>query len=391
MQALGRLSWSLFAGLLLLLPVTTIWNFVVASSHPSFVIRVSRPLRGVTLPVTPELSFEAVRDGRFQRAVATIIGESLPIRPPLIRLNNQIALSLFGELNVPGMMVGAHGQLIETAYLSEYCGRRNDLAESLANRMIPILRNIQAYYKSRGGVFLYVITPSKAAHLPEDFVDRMDCPSTAAARTNQIPDYAERIRKAGIAVFDAATFIHGLKGTYPVDLFPRGGIHWNSLGVARSVLEILKAINQQIGDQNLPLFDFDVAISDVPQGSDRDLVDLINVMVPPLDYPVPKLTYRLAGACEAQPTRSEAAVVGDSFMHGPTELLTRAACLPKLNLYFYLRLGQFSGVPHMRVKPNLSDQDLLALRDVKLLLLEENESTIGRSNYVDALNQLLSE
>jgi len=391
MQAVRRIARWAFAALLLLLPVATIWNFAVASSHPALLIRVGLPLNGVTHHVTPEWSFAAFRDGRLQKAVATLVGEALPVRPPLIRLNNQIALSLFGELNVPDMMIGAHGQLIETGYLTEYCSRRGDQAEVLANRMIPILRHIQAYYKSRGGVFLYVITPSKAAHLPEDFVGLIDCPSTAAARINLVPDYAERIRQAGIAVFDAATFVHGLKGTYPVALFPRGGIHWNSLGVARAVREIMKAIDQQSGDDNLPLFDFDVAISNVPEGTDRDLVNLINVMAPPLDYPVPKLTYRLARACDAHPARFAAAVVGGSFMHAPTELLTRAACLSRLDLYFYLRLGRFSGVPHGRVQSDLTERDLLALRDVKLLLLEENEGTIGRSEYVDALNRILGE
>ena len=44
------------------------------------------------------------------------------------------------------------------------------LAAELAARNIPKLRDIQNYYVGRGGQFLYLLSPSKAAHLPEFFV-----------------------------------------------------------------------------------------------------------------------------------------------------------------------------------------------------------------------------
>lgn len=377
-----------FAALLLLLPLVTFWNLMVGSTHPSLTIGIGRPLHGVMPRVIPEFSLAAIRDGRFQKAIALKVGESLPIRPNLIRLNNQIAYSLFGELNVPGMLIGSQGQLIQQSYLSEYCARRVDMAAELANRMIPVLQDIQAYYKARGGIFLYVITPSKAAHLPEYFVGRVDCPSTEEARRSLVPAYAERLRKAGIAVFDAATFAHGLKGSYPIDLFPRGGVHWNAVGAARATQEIIKAINQQAGSQSLPQFDFDAAFNDTPKGSDRDLADLMNVLLPPIDYPTARLSYRMASSCSHPSMWSPAAVIGGSFMHGPTELLIREACMPGLNLYSYLHT-RWGGAPYGLLQADLSQQDLQPLRDVKLLLLEENELMIGRSGYVDALKTLL--
>lgn len=387
-----QLRWW-FAAILLLLPLSTAWNMVVnAASYPKLAIRIGRGLYGVTERVTPEFSFAAIREGRFQRAVATLVGESLPMRPYLIRLNNQIVFSLFGEVNAPGLLIGGRQQLIETAYLAEYCGRTDNLADTLANRMIPILQDIQHYYKSRGGIFLYVITPSKAAHLPEDFLGRFDCPSTPEARTAMIPRYAARLREAGIALFDAATFTHELKGKYPVEMFPRGGIHWNEIGVARASQEIVSAINQQTGRETLPPFTFDYTVGGPPTGSDRDLADLLNVIVPPLGYPVAKVGYRPSASCDIHPARLiDAAVVGASFMYAPSELLTRSACLTKLNLYFYLRMGRYAGVPQRREKQGLADADLLPLRSAKLLILDENEATVGRSNYVDPFHRMLTQ
>lgn len=380
-----------FVAFLLLLPLTTAWNLFIASSYPKLTIRAGR-LYGVTPRTTPEFSWAAFREGKLQRAVATRVGESLPIRPYLIRLNNQIAFSLFSELNVPGLLVGNQQQLIEIGYLREYCGRTDAMAETLANRMIPILLHIQAYYRSRGGNFLYVITPSKAADLPEYFTGKIDCSNAVASRTTMIPAYAERLRNAGIAVFDAATFTQRSKGSYPVDMFPRGGIHWNGIAVARASIEIVEAINRQTGQPTLRPFSFDYAVKDPPTGSDRDLADLINVIFPPTGYPTAKLTYQPIQSCETHPARLiDAAIVGDSFMNDPSELLTGAACLSRLKLYFYLLRGRYAGRPRTLEKEGLSDTDLLPLRDVKLLLLEENESSAGRSAYVDPLNRLLSQ
>jgi len=390
MAARGQLRWW-FAAFMLLLPLTTAWNLAVMSSYPKLAIKVGRKLDGVTAPVRPEFSWTAIRDGKFQRAVAVLVGEALPVRPFLIRVNNQVAFSLFNELNVPGLMIGEQRQLIEVSYLTEYCGRSERMAETLADRMIPRLLGIQDYYRSRGGNFLYVISPSKAAHLPEYFIGKIDCPNSVAARTTMIPDYAERLRRAGVAVFDAATFTHSLKGSYPVELFPRSGIHWDKIGVARASIELVKAINAQTGQETLRPFSFDYVVGGPPTGSDRDLADLINVLVPPLGYETAKPTYRPDNGCERHPARLiDAAVVGGSFMYEPSELLTHAACLSRLNLFFYLKMARYAGSPRLREQQSLSDADLAPLRNVKLLVLEENEQTVGRSNYVEPLSRILA-
>jgi hypothetical protein len=365
--------------------MVTFWNLVVGALKPSLFVMLRPSLTGVTEHVAPDWSFSGFLNGRLQAAVTAKFSEAIPIRSFLVRLNNQFAFSLFGEVNVPGIKIGAKGQLVD-GDLGEYCARQESLAETLANKMIPILLDIQSFYRSRGAGFLYVITPSKAAHLPEYFVDRVDCPSTALARTEMIPDYAERLRIAGVTILDAATLVHGLKGSYPVELFPQGGIHWNSLGTALASLEMLRTINAQAGHEILSPFEFDYTMAR-PMAADRDLADLINVMFPPVAYLTPKLRYKPSSPCDSHPARLiDAAIVGSSFMHGPLEVLREAGCMSNLVLYFYLRRALFGGVPYLPLEPN---PDLQHLRDIKLLLLEENEVSVGRSGYVDALHTLL--
>ena len=127
---------------------------------------------------------------------------------------------------------------------------------------VPLLRwHRDATPRERGGVFVYVLSPSKAAHLPEHFLGRVSCPSSQAARAQLVPQYIGALRDAGIHVLDAATLIHGLKGHYEVDLFPQGGVHWNDLGGALAVSALVKEINALAGRELVPPFSYTYTLS----------------------------------------------------------------------------------------------------------------------------------
>src|SRR3954468_15466787 len=176
-----------FCVVLLALPLATAWNLLVAQNHPSLAIRIGPKLGGVTRDAPVNLSWSSLRDGSFQKAVSSRVTEAMPVRPLLIRINNEIRFELFGELTAPQVVRGAKGQLIERSYLEEYCARTEGEGARLAADIIPKLKHIQNFYRSHGGVFVYLVTPSKAAHLPEYFVDRVPCPSTPAARAQLVP------------------------------------------------------------------------------------------------------------------------------------------------------------------------------------------------------------
>src|SRR3981081_629378 len=170
-------------GLLLLLPLASLWNLAVAPGHPGLAIKIGPQLGGVTYQVPVMLSWSSLRDGSFQKAVSAGVTDGMALRRLLIRINNEIRFELFGELTAPNVVRGAKGQLIERSYLEDYCSRTEGMGASLAAEIIPKLKDIQNYYRSHGGIFVYVVSPSKAAHLPEYFVDRVPCASTPAART----------------------------------------------------------------------------------------------------------------------------------------------------------------------------------------------------------------
>src|ERR1700709_1112055 len=146
---LVRAGFCLF---LLALPLASAWNLAVAPNHPSLAIRTRPKLGGVTRDAPVSLSWPSLRDGSFQKAVASRVTDAMPVRPLLIRINNELRFELFGELTAPHGVRGANGKLIERSYLEEYCARTEGMGARFAADIIPKLRDIQNYYRAHGGV-----------------------------------------------------------------------------------------------------------------------------------------------------------------------------------------------------------------------------------------------
>jgi alginate O-acetyltransferase complex protein AlgJ len=353
---------------LALLPLVTVWNLAVS---PSREIRIGPKLGGVTFEAPVTMSWSSLQDGSLQKAVASRLTDAFALRPLLIRVNNEIRFGLFGVPTARQLVRGRNGQLIGQNYLDEYCSRTEGQGARLAAGIIPKLRAIQDYYSERGVVFVYVVSPSKAAHLP-------------AARAQLVPQYVNALGDSGINVLDGAGLIHALKGRYEVDLFPQGGEHWNDLGGALVVSALVKEINAHAGREIVPPYTFTYTLSRPAGGADRELVDLLNVFFPPLGYLTPKVNYVQSTPCGQGGARTlDAAIVGSSFGHLPASILIEHNCLSALSLYYYARLGRFGGVPYRELQRNLGDNDLAALRNVKLMIIEENEFLIGRFSYID--------
>ncbi len=381
-----------FCAFLLLLPLVSAWNLAVAPSYPALAIKIGPKLGGVTRDAPVILSWSSLRDGSFQKAVSSRVTDAMPVRPLLIRINNEIRFELFGDLTAPHVVRGANGHLIERSYLEEYCSRADGMGAKFAADILPKLRDIQNYYRAHGGIFVYVVTPSKAAHLPEYFVDRVPCPSTPAGRAQLVSEYVGTLEQGGINVVDTASLIHSLKGSYEVDLFPQGGVHWNDIGGARAVSAIVDNINRQAGHEIVPPFKFSYKLSGVASGADRELADLLNVFFPPLGYLTPKVQFSPSVSCADSPARQlDVAIVGSSFSHLPARIMIEANCLSGLQLYYYAKLGRFGGTPYRELQRNLGDADLNAWREAKIMILEENESFVARTAYVDQLRAIVNQ
>lgn len=375
----------LFCGLLLLLPLVTVWNLAVG---PGRGIKIGPKLDGVTRELPLVLSWSSIVDGSFQKAAASRLTEAFALRQLLIRINNEIRFELFGALTAPQVVTGSKGQLFERGYIDEYCGRTEGQGASIAAAAIPKLRTIQDYYRAHGGVFVYMTSPSKVAYMPDNLLGHVSCPNAAAARTQFLSQYVDALKDAGINVVDGAGLIHGLRGHYDVDLFPQGGAHWNDLGSALAVSALVREINRQIGRELVPPFSFSYTLSRPASGADRELVDLLNVFFPPLSYLTPKVSYDQPASCD-RAAAPQSAIIGSSFAHMLATTMIEHNCLAGLNFYYYARIGRFGGSPYRELQRNLQEDDLAPLRDAAIVIVEENESLLTRTDYVDVLEKTI--
>jgi alginate O-acetyltransferase complex protein AlgJ len=223
-------------------------------------------------------------------------------------------------------------------------------------------------------------------------IPQASAPATHAASANATGLALGRLAQTGgINIVDTASMIHSLKGTYEFELFPQGGVHWNDVGAALAVSVIVEEINRQAGQEIIPPSRFSYALSGVANTSDRELIDLLNVFLPPLSYRTSKVMFMPSVKCADSPARKlDAAVVGSSFGHLPARMMIEANCLYDLQFYYYATLGRFGGLPYHELQRNLSGADLDRLLDAKVLILEENESFVARMAYVDRLRAIVT-
>jgi hypothetical protein len=378
-------------GLVLLAPALTLWNLAVASHSPSLTVSIGPPLRGVTTPNEQiEWSFRALADGTMQKAIADRVTEAFPARPLLIRLSNSFRKRLFGIYGAPGVVVGEDGELIEQPYLDEYCSR--DLAVLLAKsaEWLPKLKEMQEFYDARGAQFIYLTSPSKAAHLPEKFIGQIVCKSRESDRKEYLPTYAQLVRATGVSIVDAASLTHSLKGRYEVNLFPQGGVHWNQLGVAHAADAVLAEINRNAGRQIAPRLIWAHTITDRPSGTDTDLADVVNVLFARPRYPVPRLTFAGGKPCEDWPaSKMKILLVGGSFVHDVARMLIARGCLQRLHTYNYLVGSVRGGEGYKEVRERTNEGDLAQLREADIVILEENEAGLPGSRHARGLRRVI--
>jgi hypothetical protein len=380
----------LIAVALLALPVVTAWNLIAAPLNPRLLAIIGQRLGGVTAQQKVEWSWRALRQGTLQKALTERVTEANPLRPLLIRSYNQLRASLFDELTAPVLARGHDRQLIETLYLDDYCGRELGMAEQRAREYVPLLQDLQSYYRARGGVFLFVVAPNKLGYMPEAFVGTQPCLSTVLARDELRPRYVKLLQQAGIEVIDTAALVYAQRYAHEVPLFPRNGAHWNDLGLAIATTAIVDKLNQVAGRTVAAPLQYSYTIDNHPLDRDNDLVTLQNQLFDPPPVPTPHVQYRPGADCRSFPGRDvEAAIVGGSFIRLSAEVMIRDACLSRLDFYFYLKLEREGGVPFRTLDRDLGPGQLARLRDAKILVLEENESFLGKSAHVRALHDIV--
>lgn len=389
---LARLPIFACAGLILSLFAVNLWNDAVSRDWPKLRIRSAQPLWGVPGPKPVPWTLDAFLDGETQKAFSSAIGQTMPVFPFAVRAKNQFLYSVFGASGAPNIVVGKEGQLFEDFYVREFCGRGAAPDARKIDAWADSVRNIQSSVEASGKRFVYLVSPSKAARYSRYLPTHLSCASMDRGTTEKLAPHLEALNARGVNFVDGASLVSAAAPQYPIDLFPRGGTHWNYLGSALATRELARALNKD-GKAPLALYDFDWSARAEALGTDRDLLNLLNLIWPDANYPTAAVKGKGAGDCRATP---KLFAVGGSFLVEIVTNLTEGPCGAAVDYWHYVHnatqpLGRFvvtkeGGVAQFREQAAKTSADFAkAYENAQIVILEENESVIADMAQVPEL------
>ena len=358
-----------------------LWNTTAGELFPTIRFRSKATIAGIVQDAAPMLSLHAVLTGAYQYWISHSVGELSPVFKPAIVWKNQLYYTLFGIAGSEGVVVGEHQQLFEKTYLDEYCGRDLTALRTKGEEWAERIRRMQDLFEARGKSFLYIITPSKAAQSPQFIPNHYACPARVEDRAQKLHVYVEILMHHGVQFVDAASDLPAAREEYGIDMFPRGGTHWNSLAAALGTLKVVAAVNAQRHGPPLPTFNFTWKVSYKPQGIDRDLLDIMNLPHPDLHYPVPELVYQSSPPLSGCHT-GKIVEVGGSFLGGINSTMDRLVCPPDITLWSYWeKRGMRYANKRWHELPIDAEQRSQSLLDADVIFFEENEALAPDSKH----------
>lgn len=363
------------------------WNATAGAAARRLQIRVRHPLGQVPAP-RPKLTLATVLDGSWQAWTARQLGTRTIVNYPAVRWKNEAYATLFGMSGVGNVAMGQGRELMEVFYVTEYCTRDLAAFRPQAAPWAQQIRTMQDAFERRGVVFLYVVTPSKVATYPQIMPDGVPCPSRPEDRRGKLAAWRAALDEAGVRYVDTATLVAEATRSSAITLFPRGGTHWNQLGAALAAQAVTEAVNAR--RPLLTPFRIDWTVSTNPQGTDRDIYDMVDRPIRHDRYQVPAVAVQSDPPASCGPAR--VTQVAGSFIFGINNILVQAACPPELRTWFYWDVRQVRYPEgRMTLLPVEPAQRTKDLADPDVLIVEENESTLPSSPHVRKLLDMLAE
>jgi alginate O-acetyltransferase complex protein AlgJ len=352
------------------------WNYLA----PRWAVGTRNDLFGTPMPKMEHFSPATFWSGAYQSQVGKAIPGILPFFSTIVRSNNELYYRLFSYSPLPWLLVGRREYLLGTEYVDEFCRRdAREFGKRVAH-WVTELQEMQRELRKRGQVFVYLITPSKIAHMQDVLPFGYPCLAKHEDRVAILPLYREMLKQGGIRFVDGTAQLTQSFTQYGFEPFPRGGIHWTMLSAYPASQALIREINEALGDHVLQPFDIAVTPAPSPEGSDRDYAELLNVLWPPIDYPTARISSRFASPGECK-RRVSIAAVGGSFTSQIGSLVMMSGCPPLFWSFSYMRLGVFSVHDNKWLDEETTSADYELLVSSEVVVLEENEEVMAKSHH----------
>ena len=243
--------------------------------------------------------------GNYQLQEEKYLNETFGFRTFFIRLNNQIAFSLFNKAKANGVICGKDNYLFEVNYMNAYYGTDFIGIDSITQR-IEKLKFIQDTLRKLNKTLVVVFSAGKGSYYPEYFPKEY---IRTKGKTNY--DYHVKLAKQyGLNYIDFNNYFVENKNKSKYPLYPKYGIHWSTYGASLAADSMIKYI-EKVRNISMPhIFWNDVALEDA-KGTDYDIGDGLNILTtlkgPKMAYPVIQVQ------SDSGKMKPSAIVVADSY------------------------------------------------------------------------------
>jgi alginate O-acetyltransferase complex protein AlgJ len=328
-------------------------------------------LSGVTNPApVPQVDLRSFLNSGTQSALEPWLVEKMGRpREIYLRLKNGFDYVL-GRSDV--ISIGRSRFLNGKSYVSEWCLRADrKQTEGVVAPLVAAVISIQQTLQARHKPFVFMISPSKAAVMPEYL------PSWCAAADRPRPYdlLLAELKSANIPVIDGHDIALRTKVTGGWLPFGRDGAHWNDIGQFDAVHALVTELERQLGRPIGNVTISDVRIDRTPIGAEADagLIANLPFSLKPLS---PHASFDVA---DHQSTPS-GLFVGTSFSWGPLQIMMGQRLFADSKFYYYFssiyayRPGAVVG----QLEDAKAEADLARFLDrADFVVLEANEAELA--------------
>lgn len=346
-----------------------------------------KPLAGLVVDVDKDADSTKLFGKNNHSKIENQVVNNMLVRPFMVRAFNQTYYYLFNKsyMYSKNIIIGKNRNLFEIPYIDKYCNlSRSNIESKFLDDWIADLVKINKYYQQRGKQFIYFISPSKASYYPEDIPYSFGCGISPVR-----PDYnlaINKLKNSGILFVDGSKLMLDMKGKYPVEMFPRGGTHWNMLATSIASSTIISSLRSSMGF-DLPDLNFKYKVDHNPEGSDSDLMVLLNLLAPEYNYNVPHMEYD--NKLKESDHQLSMLIIGGSFMNNLYEVFKRYPIINKLDYLNYFKIGHLSHPVQGNFVVDINDKTSYdCIYSANIILLEENEEHLN-SNHMKLLKEKL--
>lgn len=201
-----------------------------------------RALKG-DLEQVPASTFSKEKwfDGTYAKETDKYITHNFGYRPNLVRMDNQIAFSLFGETRAKNVIVGKEQYLYEKNYIDAYTGR-DFIGEDIINDKVGKFKLIQDSLAAKDKHLLVILAAGKASFFPEYIPDSL----MIETDTTNYHFFRDELKEQQVNHIDFNDWFMKNKGKMPYPLYPKTGIHWSEYGMLLAADSII----HRVGDFN---------------------------------------------------------------------------------------------------------------------------------------------